>query len=767
MAKSEEETVIPVEGMHCASCVSRVENALKKLPGVSEAAVNLATEQAMVSYDPTVASLDRLYKAIEDAGYRPRPDILAMPDEQQAARERQERLIWRKFLFAGVIGIFLMFAAQAHQLPVISHWPGAVATVLSFVLATPVQFWAGWQFYTGAWNRARHLDADMNTLVAVGTSAAYIYSAFAAFAPGLFRATDVEPAIYFDTAAVIIALILLGRYLEAKAKGRTSAAIKRLLGLQARTARVLRDGEEIDLPIERVVSGDVIIVRPGEKIPVDGVVLEGRSAVDESMITGESIPVEKGPDDEVIGATINRTGSFRYRATRVGQDSVLAQIVRLVQEAQLSKAPIERLADVVAGYFVPGVMAIAAATFLVWIVFGPTPALTFALLNAVAVLIIACPCALGLATPTAIMVGTGKGAENGILIRGGESLETAHRINVVIFDKTGTLTAGKPSLTDVISVDSTGETELLRLLAAAERGSEHPLGEAIVAAAQERGITLDDASDFEAFPGRGVRATVAGRTVLAGNLKLMEEQHLSLDSLSAAGERLSIEGKTPMYVAIDGKPAGLVAVADTVKPGAAAAVAKLKSMGIQVAMITGDNRRTAEAVARQVGVDRVLAEVLPQDKAEQVRLLQQERKVVAMVGDGINDAPALARADIGIAIGSGTDIAIEASDITLIRSDLDGVVTAIALSRRTMRTIRQNLFWAFAYNVALVPVAAGILYPLFSRTGVPMALEPFFGHYGFLNPMLAAGAMAFSSLSVMTNSLRLRGFRPDVAKGVD
>ena len=483
------------------------------------------------------------------------------------------------------------------------------------------------------------------------------------------------------------------------------------------------------------------------------------------MITGESIPVEKGPGDEVIGATINRTGSFRFRATRVGQDSVLAQIVRLVQEAQLSKAPIQRLADVVASYFVPAVIGVAALTFVIWLVFGPTPAFTFALLNAVAVLIIACPCALGLATPTAIMVGTGKGAENGVLIRGGESLETAHRINVIVFDKTGTLTVGAPSLTDVLPADGWAETELLRLAASAERGSEHPLGEAVVAAARERSLALSDATEFTALPGRGVEATVDGRRVLAGNLKLMDENGLSLDGLLPESERLAAEGKTPMYVAIDGRLAGIVAVADTVKPGAAEAVARLKAMGIEVALITGDNRQTAEAVAREVGVDRVLAEVLPQDKAEQVRSLQAEGKVVAMVGDGINDAPALAQADVGIAIGTGTDVAIEASDITLIRGDLDGVATAVSLSRRTMRTIRQNLFWAFIYNVALIPIAAGVLYPLFSQTGVPTVLEPFFGTHGFLNPILAAAAMAFSSVSVMTNSLRLRGFRPEPNRG--
>jgi Cu+-exporting ATPase len=758
--KTSQQTTIPIEGMHCASCVLRVEDSLKKVPGVSKVAVNLATEQATVAFDPEVSALDSLYQAIESAGYHPRPEAAETPALQEEIHEREERLLWRKLLFAGVIGLLLIVLGQYQHLPLISRLPMAAITVASFLLATPVQFWAGWQFYTGAWSRARHLAADMNTLIAVGTSAAYLYSVVATFAPGLIESANVKAEVYYDTAALIIALILLGRYLEAKAKGRTSAAIKRLIGLQAKTARVVREEQESDIPIEQVVVGDIVIVRPGEKIPVDGVVLDGRSAVDESMITGESIPVEKNHGDEVIGATINKTGSFRFRATRVGKDSVLAQIVRLVQEAQGSKAPIQRLADVVAAYFVPAVISVAAITFVIWLIWGPAPAFTYALLNAVAVLIIACPCALGLATPTAIMVGTGKGAESGVLIRGGESLETAHKINAIVFDKTGTITVGAPALTDVVTAGGWREDELLRLAAAAERGSEHPLGEAIVAAARERGLELGEAQEFAALPGLGVQATVEGRRVVLGNLKLMDEGGLPLDGLRAEGERLSAAGKTPMFVAVDGRLAGIAAAADTVKPGAAAAIAHLKEMGIEVVMITGDNRHTAEAVARQVGVDRVLAEVLPPDKAQQVRLLQDEGKTVAMVGDGINDAPALAQADVGIAIGTGTDVAMEASDITLMRGDLDGVATAVALSKRTMHTIRQNLFWAFFYNVVLIPVAAGILYPLFSHTGVPAVLEPFFGHYGFLNPILAAAAMALSSLSVMTNSLRLRGFRP-------
>jgi len=759
-----EQLTIPVAGMHCASCVLRIEHALEQVDGVARASANLALEQASVEFDPRASSVQDLHRAIQQAGYQPRVEPgAAAEDRDTEARERarEERDLRLRLVFAAAVAAFILIAGQYHRLPALEEIPLGAVNSLFFVLATPVQFWAGWQFYRGAWQVAKHRSTDMNTLIAVGTSAAYFYSIVATFWPGLIEsAAGVSADVYFDTAAAIIALILLGRWLEARAKGRTSAAIKRLMGLRARTARLLRDGREVDVPVEEVAPGDVVIVRPGEKLPVDGVVLEGRSALDESMLTGESMPVEKGPGDEVYGATINSVGSFRFQATKVGKDSVLSQIIRLVEEAQGSKAPIQRLADVIASYFVPVVIAIALGTFAVWWIFGPTPAITFAILNTVAVLIIACPCALGLATPTAIMVGTGKGAEHGVLIRGGESLETAHRIQAVVLDKTGTITEGRPSVTDVIALDALTEDELLRLAASAERGSEHPLGEAIVAAARARGLPLADAADFEAVPGHGVRSQVEGRTILLGNLKLMRDRGLPLNGLEGRAEALSQDGKTPMFVAVDGKVSGLIAVADTVKPGAREAMAALGAMGLEVAMLTGDNRRTAEAIARQVGVERVLAEVLPEDKVNQVRVLQREGKVVAMVGDGINDAPALAQADLGIAIGTGSDVAMEASDITLIRGDLRGVVTAIALSRRTMRTIRQNLFWAFLYNAALIPVAAGVLYPLFSRSGVPGGLEPFFGEFGFLNPILAAAAMAFSSVSVMANSLRLRGFRP-------
>jgi Cu+-exporting ATPase len=530
--------------------------------------------------------------------------------------------------------------------------------------------------------------------------------------------------------------------------------------MRAKTARVIRQGQEQDIPVEEVRVGDTIIVRPGEKVPVDGVIKEGRSSLDESMVTGESLPVEKGIGDQVIGATINKTGSFHFEATKVGKDTVLAQIIKLVEEAQGSKAPIQRLADVISAYFVPAVIGAAAITFIIWLFLGPAPALTFALLNFVAVLIIACPCALGLATPTAIMVGTGKGAENGVLIRSGAALETAHKIRSIVLDKTGTLTQGKPVVTDILAASGFVEDELLRVAASAERGSEHPLGESIVSAARERNLELEDTVEFNAIPGHGIEAQVGGKRVLLGNLKLMQERRFFLNGLQEKAAQLSQEGKTPMFLGINGQTAGIIAVADTLKPNSKAAVKELHKLGLEVVMLTGDNRRTAEAIAREVEIDRVLAEVLPEHKAREVKKLQEEGKVVAMVGDGINDAPALAQADVGIAIGTGTDVAIEAADITLMSGDLTGVVTAIALSKRTLRTIKQNLFWAFAYNVALIPIAAGVLYFAFGQSGTPQGLRFFFGDYGFLNPILAALAMATSSVTVVSNSLRLRGFSP-------
>ena len=594
----------------------------------------------------------------------------------------------------------------------------------------------------------------MNTLVAMGTSAAYLYSAVVAVAPGVFAGAEAH--VYFDTSALIVTLILLGRLLESRARGRTTEAVTKLAGLSAKAARVVRDGGEIDVPVEDVRVGDVVVVRPGEKVPVDGIVVGGESAVEEAMITGESVPVVKRKGDEVIGATINKSGSFRFEARKVGKDTALAQISRMVEEAQGSKAPIQRLADRISGVFVPLVMALAAVTFLVWLLFGPEPAFTFALLNFVAVLIIACPCAMGLATPTSVMVGTGKGAEAGILIKGGEALEAAQGLDTVVLDKTGTLTKGEPELTDLIATDGIPSGDLLRLVASAERGSEHPLGEAIVRGAKQRGLVLAEAEGFQASSAGGVRASVEGREVLIGNRRFLSEHGVFEDGLVPRGRELAAAGKTPMFVAVDGEPAGLVAVADVVREESKEAVERLQSMGLEMAMLTGDNGRTAAAIARELGIDRVLAEVRPEDKAEGIRRLRAEGKKVAMVGDGINDAPALAGADVGIAIGTGTDVAMEASDLTLIGGDVRGVARAIALSEATVKNIKQNLFWAFAYNVLLIPVAAGVLYPLFGGGGVPEILRPFLGEYGFLNPVLAAAAMALSSVTVLTNALRLR-----------
>jgi Cu+-exporting ATPase len=736
---------LDVEGMTCASCVNRIERFVNKVEGVAEVNVNLATERASIAFDPAATSVEDLRGAVRAAGYDVREEppaavtatMASQADAHEAAREREIADLRRKSLVSLGIGLVMM---AVMFLPL--NLDLVLVAPLLLIAATVVQFWAGAVFYRATWAAARHGATNMNTLVAVGTSVAFGYSAFVTLWPSLASAWGFPYQLYYETAVIIIALILMGRWLEARAKKQTAGAIRALMGLQATTARVLRDGSEIDLPVEQVAVGDLVRVRPGEKVPVDGVIVEGRTALDESMLTGESLPVEKAAGDEVIGATLNRTGSVVFRATKVGEDTALAQIIRLVEEAQGSKAPLQRLADQVAGVFVPIVLVVAALTAAGWLIFGPSP--VFAVTVAIAVLIIACPCALGLATPTAIMVGTGKAAEHGILIRGGEALEQARRIDAVVLDKTGTLTRGRPAVTRVVPIGGVPEEEVLRIAAAAEVGSEHPLGEAIVMRARELGLDLRPASDFNAVPGRGIHATLDGRAVAVGNRALLDGDGIDVAWLASEAEGLAREGATPMFVAADDDVIGMIAVADTLKPESAQAVAELAALGLEVWMLTGDNRLTAEAMARQTGITRILAEVQPDEKAAKVRELQDAGRVVAMVGDGINDAPALAQADLGVAIGTGTDVAMAASDITLIGGDLRTIVTAIALSRKTVGVIKQGLVWAFGYNIVLIPVAMGLLYPPFGL---------------LLNPVIAAAAMAMSSVSVVTNALRLRSFR--------
>lgn len=748
-ATATRKSTFTVRGMHCASCVARVEKTIAALTGVVSASVNLASEKVTVQYTEEIRLAD-IKKAIKNAGYEPAAETETLEDVSQTAR-RQVQALRRRVIFAALFGLIILAISMGTDFSGKGY--------LLWVLATPVQFWAGLRFYQGAWGAIKQKAADMNTLIAVGTSAAYIYSVIAVLFPSLFDSPELSASLYFDTSAMIIALILLGRFLEARAKGQTSEAIKKLIGLKPKTAVVIMNGEEKEIAVDDIKTGDIILVRPGERLPVDGIIRKGYSALDESMITGESLPVEKKEGDEVIGATINKTGSFEYEATRVGQDTTLARIIRLVEEAQGSKAPIQRLADVIASYFVPAVIGIATVTFFIWLFLGPDPALTFAFLNFIAVLIIACPCALGLATPTTIVVGTGKGAEHGILIRNAAALETSYKINTVLLDKTGTLTIGQPEVTDITAAPSFESNEILRLAAAAERGSEHPLGQAIVKTAKEKKLKPPATQNFEAIPGRGVRAKTGEKQILLGNLTLMRENNINLGGLDTEAGKRRAEGKSVMFLAVDGQAAGVIALADKLKPDAAEAITRLHQMGIETVMITGDNKRTAEAIAKQAGIDRVLAEVLPEHKAAEVKKLQKKGLVVAMVGDGINDAPALAQADVSIAIGTGTDIAVETGDITLIRGNISGISDAVSLGRRTMRTIRQNLFWAFAYNVALIPVAAGVLYVFFNESGVPSQFEFFLGQYGFLNPILAAAAMAASSLTVVSNSLRLRRFK--------
>ncbi len=773
---------IPVSGMTCAGCQAGVQRTLERQPGVLDASVNLMMQSAAVTYDPAMTRPESLVEAIRETGYGaelPSPDRTAFEEQETRDKAQAEefRELKLKAIVSGVIGVLAMLLsmplmvagahASAHG-PVADpfmRWAMESLTpalrsvmpwlyridprVLSYTLlalTVGVMAWAGRHFYTRAWTGFRHHSADMNTLIAVGTGAAFLYSVIATLAPGFFLARGVAPDVYYEAVVIIIALILTGNAFEARAKSRTSAALRGLVALQPRTARVLRDETERDVPVEEVRAGDVVTVRPGERIPVDGEVLSGASAVDESMLTGESMPVEKGPGDRVIGGTINRTGAFRYRATTLGSDSVLARIVQLMRDAQGSRAPIQRLADRISAVFVPVVLSIAIATFVIWFVAADAAPVMRAFAAAVAVLIIACPCAMGLAVPTAVMVASGRGAELGVLIKGGEALQRAGDVTTVVLDKTGTVTEGRPTVTDIVPAPGAARPaeEVLRLVASLEASSEHPLADAVVRHARDRGLALAPAEGFQSVTGRGATGMVEGSALAVGNEALMADYAVDVAPLRAAAERLAGEGKTPMYAAVDGALAGILAVADPIKTTSREAIARLRRMGLDVVMLTGDNRRTAEAVARQAGIERVVAGVLPEGKVAEVRRLQESGAVVAMVGDGINDAPALAQADVGIAIGTGADIAVEASDVTLMRGDLRSVADAVALSRRTMRTMKQNLFWAFIYNVIGIPVAAGVLYPAFGL---------------LLSPILASAAMAFSSVSVVANSLRLRRAR--------
>jgi P-type Cu+ transporter len=805
-------TVIPVKGMTCVNCATAIQKDISKLVGVKSANVNYANEKAVVEFDPAAVGLGKFIESINDLGYKAVTDTATIPiidldvsrvheleqvlsaidgvirnsinatagtikleylpsqivlrdlsriiekagfrlplqlegrsalDIEKETRERELSELRTKLIVSAVLSFMVMVGSFQDMIPMPAVIPHQTMWFILFFLATPVQFWAGRHFYQNAWASIKHGSANMNTLVVVGTSAAYGYSVVLTFFPVMLGHFDSHGGAYYDTASMIITLILFGKYLEARAKTRAGEAIKNLMGLQPRMAKVVREGKEFDIPIEEVESGDLIVVRPGEKIPVDGVIIYGSSTIDESMLTGESLPVDKKTGDSIIGATINKTGAFTFEATKVGKDTMLSQIIRMVQEAQGSKAPIQRLADYISGIFVPTVIGIGLLTFLIWYFFGPTDhKFTFAMLNFIAVLIIACPCAMGLATPTAIMVGTGKGAEHGILFKNAESLERAQKIDTIILDKTGTLTRGEPRVTDVIPCGMS-KKDILYYAGSSEKGSEHPLGEAIVQAALEQGISLERVDDFTALPGHGIQTTVKGREVLLGNERLMAENKIEFGTMLTEAEKLSLHGKTPLFVAVQKQAAGIIAVADTVKEHSKEAIAKLKDLGLDIIMLTGDNRRTAQAIADELGITFVISEVLPQDKMDTVKKLQIEGRVVAMVGDGINDAPALTQADVGIAIGTGTDVAIEASDVTLIKDDLRVVADAIRLSRRTMQTIKLNLFWAFFYNVVGIPVAAGALYPFFKI---------------LLNPMFASAAMAFSSVSVVSNSLRLRRF---------
>lgn len=762
-----ETNTLKLQGMSCASCARSVEDAIRSVSGVAEVSVNFGAEQASIQYDAKRTNLGQIQQAIVDAGYASRSlqdqEFIADESEtEKTARLREFRHLRNKVIVAGAIGAVLVIGSLPMMLglplPFIPMW--LHNPWLQLIVSTPVLLWAGREFFINAWKALKRHTATMDTLVALGTGSAYLYSIVATFFPNFFIAQGLNPDVYYEPANVIIALILLGRLFEMRARGQTSEAIRSLIGLQARDARIVRNGQELEVPIQDVQIGDVVIVRPGEKIPVDGEIVEGSSQVDESMVTGESVSTKKQPGDEVIGATINKTGSFRFRATRIGKDTVLAQIVQLVQQAQSSKAPIQRLADQVTGWFVPVVIAIAVTTFVLW--FTIMGNLTLAIITTIGVLIIACPCALGLATPTSVMVGTGKGAENGILIKGAESLELAHQIKTIVLDKTGTLTQGKPTVTDFLTtVGSANELKLLQIAASVERNSEHPLAEAVVRYAQTQEVVLKDVQNFEAIAGSGVQGIVSNRLIQIGTQRWLQELGIQTQPLQVDKGRLESLGKTVVLIAVDAELQGLMAISDALKPSSVQAVRSLQRLGLEVVMLTGDNQQTADAIAQEVGISNVIAEVRPEQKAAviadlqsgklghsttQTKSRQQTRsKIVAMVGDGINDAPALAQADVGIAIGTGTDVAIAASDITLISGDLQSIVTAIQLSRATIRNIRQNLFFAFVYNMIGIPIAAGVLFPIFGW---------------LLNPIIAGGAMAFSSVSVLTNALRLRNFRP-------
>lgn len=747
-----EKETLKITGMTCAACAARIEKVVGKMDGVEQISVNLATEKATVSYDQQTTDLSSIKERIEKAGYGALDiEEKKIVDEDKVRKEKEIKTLWTKFIISTVFALPLLYFAMGSMIwwlpfpiPAIFNsmqYPLNYA-YLQIALTLPIII-AGYRFYVVGFKAIISRSPNMDSLIAMGTTAAVFYSLYSVYqiSIGNFGAVD---HLYFETAGVIITLILLGKSLEAVSKGRTSEAIKKLMGLAPKTATVIQDGKEYEIPIDEVAIGHIILVKPGEKIPVDGIVLEGTTSIDESMLTGESIPVEKKAGDHVYAASINKNGMIRFKANRVGGDTALAQIIKLVEEAQGSKAPIAQMADIVSGYFVPIVFVIAVIAFAAWMISGES--LIFSLTIFISILVIACPCALGLATPTAIMVGTGKGAEYGILIKGGEALETTHKINTIVFDKTGTITEGKPEVTDIVTVEGIERTQLLQIAASTEKGSEHPLADAIVRAAEKENLELFQVKHFEALPGYGIEVEVNQIHVLLGNRKLMDNRSICLTELEARSDQLALEGKTPMYISLDHKIAGIIAVADVVKESSAKAIHTLQSMGLEVAMITGDNRKTAEAIAKQVGINRVLAEVLPSDKSNEVKKLQDEGKVVAMVGDGINDAPALAQSDVGIAIGSGTDVAMESADIVLMRSDLMDVPTAIKLSKSTIRNIKQNLFWAFGYNVIGIPIAAGLLHIF----GGPL-----------LNPIFAAAAMSLSSVSVLTNALRLKNFKPN------